>query len=218
MKKRNRILALLLSATILLGMAPVSTAWGAAEEPEIVAGGYEIDMDDLPKVYFSEHPEWQDLYEEAWHTHKNNIKKASTSINPNDVYFVDEAFNEEIYAWDTMFMMMFDKYGYSQFPTLNSLDNFYYSQYESEMYEVAEVVGAFWAGSINNSYYDNTRKHHNNGVGQKPENDTTGLSDTEMKEQAFVDQLNENRQGNTAYVEWKPDEGQENNGYPVFAA
>lgn len=86
------------------------------------------------------------------------------------------------------------------------------------MYEVAEVVGAFWAGSINNSYYDNTRKHHNNGVGQKPENDTTGLSDTEMKEQAFVDQLNENRQGNTAYVEWKPDEGQENNGYPVFAA
>ena len=218
MKKRNRILALLLSATMLLGMAPVSTAWGAAEEPEIVAGGYEIDMDDLPKVYFSEHPEWQALYEEAWHTHKNNIKKASTSINPNDVYFVDEAFNEEIYAWDTMFMMMFDKYGYNQFPTLNSLDNFYYSQYESEMYEVAEVVGAFWAGSINNSYYDNTRKHHNNGVGQKPENDTTGLSDTEMKEQAFVDQLNENRQGNTAYVEWKPDEGQENNGYPVFAA
>lgn len=56
MKKRNRILALLLSATMLLGMAPVSTAWGAAEEPEIVAGGYEIDMDDLPKVYFSEHP------------------------------------------------------------------------------------------------------------------------------------------------------------------
>ena len=55
-------------------------------------------------------------------------------------------------------------------------------------------------------------------MGQKPENDTTGLSDTEMKEQAFVDQLNENRQGNTAYVEWKPDEGQENNGYPVFAA
>lgn len=106
-------------------------------------------MDDLPKVYFSEHPEWQALYEEAWHTHKNNIKKASTSINPNDVYFVDEAFNEEIYAWDTMFMMMFDKYGYNQFPTLNSLDNFYYSQYESEMYEVAEVVGAFWGGSIN---------------------------------------------------------------------
>ena len=70
---------------MLLGMAPVSTAWGAAEEPEIVAGGYEIDMDDLPKVYFSEHPEWQALYEEAWHTHKNNIKKASTSINPNDV-------------------------------------------------------------------------------------------------------------------------------------
>ena len=62
MKKRNRILALLLSAIHAFGNGPVSTAWGAAEEPEIVAGGYEIDMDDLPKVYFSEHPEWQDLY------------------------------------------------------------------------------------------------------------------------------------------------------------
>ena len=53
-----------------------------------------------------------------------------------------------IFAWDTMFMMFFDKYGLQQFPTLNALDNFYYCQVDSDgeddgfiAREISEITG-----------------------------------------------------------------------------
>lgn len=45
---------------------------------------------------------------------------------------MDEAFDNRIFQWDTLFMMLFDKYGLHQFPTLNSMDNFYYHQWDTE--------------------------------------------------------------------------------------
>jgi len=107
-----------------------------SEKAEIVAGGYPIDMSDLPKVHFADHPEWVEVYEATWNMHKNNIKKIPAALNPEmdqmngspGPYFVDEAFNDKIFVWDTMFMMMFDKWGQHQFPTLPSIDNFYYNQ------------------------------------------------------------------------------------------
>ncbi len=131
MKKGKRILALCLSAAMLFSSIPAGMATAVAREKEIVAGGYEIDMDDLPKVYFAEHPEWEELYEAAWESHKSNIRKANTILNPEDVYYVDEAFSDMIFAWDTLFMMMFDKYGMHQFPVQQALDNFYYFQVDN---------------------------------------------------------------------------------------
>mgnify|MGYP007055185393 CR=1 FL=1 len=104
---------------------------GAAREPEIVAGGYEIDMADLPKVHFAEHPEWEELYDAAWESHKSNIRKARAVLNPEEPYYVDEAFSDMIFVWDTLLMMMFDKYGIHQFPTLQAMDNFYYWQVDN---------------------------------------------------------------------------------------
>lgn len=104
---------------------------------EIVAGGYEVDMEDLPKVHFKEHKEWEALYNAAWDSHKKNIKKVTEALNPEVTnsektgYYVDEAFDDRIFQWDTLFMMLFDKYGINQFPTLNSMDNFYYHQVDS---------------------------------------------------------------------------------------
>lgn len=104
----------------------------AAEE--IVAGGYKIDMSDIPKVHFADHPEWVELYDAAWNFHKGNIRQVQQGLNPEltnsskTSYYVDEAFDNSIFQWDTLFMMLFDKYGYHQFPTLNSMDNFYYHQ------------------------------------------------------------------------------------------
>ena len=95
---------------------------------EIVAGGYVIDMQDLPKVHFANHPEWEEVYDATWQIHKSNIMKIPAATNPEEPYFVDAAFSGAIYAWDTLFMMMFDKWGMNQFPTLTSLDNFYYHQ------------------------------------------------------------------------------------------
>ncbi|MDR1439604.1 MAG: hypothetical protein LBJ10_06210, partial [Clostridiales bacterium] len=103
----------------------------AFAEPETVAGGYEIDMANIPSVRFDAHPGWEALYKTAWDTHKSNIRKAAPALNPEGAYYVDEAFDDTIFQWDTLFMMMFDKYGYSEFPTLQSMDNFYYHQVDS---------------------------------------------------------------------------------------
>ena len=50
--------------------------------PEIVAGGYEIDMERVPKVHFAEHKGWEVLYETAWESHKSNIRAISKGLNP----------------------------------------------------------------------------------------------------------------------------------------
>ena len=80
MKRLKKVLALCLSAAILLTSIPFGTAMGAAREPEIVAGGYEIDMADLPKVHFAEHPEWEELYDAAWNpTRATSAKQEQSS-------------------------------------------------------------------------------------------------------------------------------------------
>ncbi len=110
----------------------------ALAAPEIVAGNYEIDMERIPKVHFAKHKNWETLYETAWESHKSNIRAVSKGLNPElttdekQSYYVDEAFDDRIFQWDTLFMMLFDKYGLHEFPTLNSMDNFYYHQYDTE--------------------------------------------------------------------------------------
>lgn len=139
MRKKGRAAVSGMMGAVLFGMAVVSsvpiTAWAA---PEIVAGGYEIDMEKLPRVHFSEHKDWETLYETAWESHKSNIREVTEGLNEDlggreeKSYYVDEAFDDRIFQWDTMFMMLFDKYGYHEFPTLNSIDNFYYHQHDEE--------------------------------------------------------------------------------------
>ena len=160
MKRLKKVLALCLSAAILLTSIPFGTAMGAAREPEIVAGGYEIDMADLPKVHFAEHPEWEELYDAAWESHKSNIRKARAVLNPEEPYYVDEAFSDMIFVWDTLLMMMFDKYGIHQFPTLQAMDNFYYWQVDNPgqpddgfiAREISEITGE--NASYNGGYDD----------------------------------------------------------------
>lgn len=110
----------------------------AEAAPEIVAGGYEIDMEKIPQVHFSEHKDWETLYQTAWDSHKSNITAITKELNgelttdEEQSYYVDEAFDDRIFQWDTLFMMLFDKYGLHEFPTLNSMDNFYYQQYDTD--------------------------------------------------------------------------------------
>jgi hypothetical protein len=146
MKLRKTIACALAGAVVC---ASVSAA-PAGAEPETVAGGYQIDMSNIPSVRFDAHPDWETLYNTAWNTHKSNIKKATAALNPEDVYYVDEAFDNTIFQWDTLFMMMFDKYGYHEFPTLQSMDNFYYHQIDSEAglgyipRRISESNGSAW--------------------------------------------------------------------------
>ncbi|MBE6949478.1 MAG: carbohydrate-binding protein [Ruminococcaceae bacterium] len=149
MKKTTKLLALLMAVVMVLSFA----APCALAVKETLSCGYEIDMDNLPKVYFADHPEWEELYEATWEIHKGNISKISAAINPEQPYYVDEAFSGNIFVWDTMLMMMFDKYGISEFPTLASIDNFYYNQDDSgtakDGYICREIIE-----SSGNDYWD----------------------------------------------------------------
>lgn len=121
---------------------------------ETVAGGYEIDMGDLVQVYFAEHPEWVELYNKSWQLHKSKIQRIPEATNPERPYYVDEAFSGNIFVWDTIFMMLYDRYGMNQFPILSSLENFYYCQLDSKGIgngyiprEIIEESGKdFWNG------------------------------------------------------------------------
>ena len=137
MLKRMKQLAPNIIAITLAGAAAF-TSLPVSAAPETVAGGYVIDMERLPKVHFSKHKDWETLYQTAWNSHKSNITPITKALNPElttddtTSYYVDEAFDETIFQWDTLFMMMFDKYGIHEFPTLNSMDNFYYHQTDAE--------------------------------------------------------------------------------------
>lgn len=115
----------------------------AGLKTETLACGYKINMNNLPKVHFSEHPEWEEVYDAAWNVHKNNIQKIPAATNPEEPYYVDEAFRENIFVWDTMLMMLFDRFGINEFPTLSSIDNFYYHQMDggdNDGYICREIV------------------------------------------------------------------------------
>ena len=87
----------------------------AAAAPEFVAGNYEIDMERIPQVHFSKHKNWETLYQTAWESHKSNIRAVSKGLNPElttdetQSYYVDEAFDDRIFQWDTLFMMLLDR-------------------------------------------------------------------------------------------------------------
>ena len=127
--KQRKVLSVLLCAAMAASLCAPAPVFA---EPETLENGYVLDMDNLPKVHFSEHPQWEELYEAAWQYHKNNIKQSGAALNPNETYYVDENFNANIFVWDTMFMMVFDKYGMNEFPTLTSIDNFYYCQMDTD--------------------------------------------------------------------------------------
>lgn len=161
MGKKRKAVASFMMGAVLLSTAVFSsvpaTAWAA---PETVAGGYEIDMEKLPQVHFSEHKDWETLYETAWESHKSNIREVTEGLNEDlggkeeKSYYVDEAFDDRIFQWDTMFMMLFDKYGYHEFPTLNSIDNFYYHQHD-EAGDINGYICRMLYEEDGTDYYDN---------------------------------------------------------------
>jgi len=82
----------------------------------------------LPRPILDGNPEWLDMYWYCWELAFSHIKKPqpSSGFVSN---FLDEAFNSHIFQWDTIFMLMFARYGHDAFPFINSLDNFYCKQH-----------------------------------------------------------------------------------------
>lgn len=84
----------------------------------------------LPSPILKTNPEYVDLYWRAWELAFQHYKKPPIG-SPFVSNFIDEAFSQSIFQWDTIFMIMFARYADHIFPAIQSLDNFYCRQHEN---------------------------------------------------------------------------------------
>ncbi len=90
---------------------------------------FEATRDKLPSPIFDEDPNYVRCYWKAWELAFRNFHepgKGSGFVSP----FIDAAFNQNIFLWDTCFMTMFCNYAHPYVPGIGSLDNFYAKQHE----------------------------------------------------------------------------------------
>ncbi len=73
--------------------------------------------------------DWLDLYWRAWELAVQNIRHG-TPQNGFVESYLDAAFSENIFQWDTCFIVMFARYAWHLLPVAPALDNFYRKQEE----------------------------------------------------------------------------------------
>ena len=83
---------------------------------------------ELPSPIFDEKPAWVAMYWKAWELGFRNFNEPKPGSGMV-TQFIDAAFSENIYLWDTCFMTMFCNVAYPLVPGIGSLDNFYARQY-----------------------------------------------------------------------------------------
>lgn len=82
----------------------------------------------LPAPVFEEQPEWVRMYWRAWELAFRNFHEpapGSGFVTP----FIDAAFNQNVFLWDTAFMTLFCNVAHGLVPGIGSLDNFYARQH-----------------------------------------------------------------------------------------
>ncbi len=90
---------------------------------------YEDLRGELPSAIYDDNPLWVDTYWKAWELAFKNFREPA----PQSGFvsqFIDAAFNQNIFLWDSCFMSMFCNYAYPLVPGISSLDNFYAKQHE----------------------------------------------------------------------------------------
>lgn len=103
---------------------------------------FEDIRDKLPAPILKDNPEWIKMYWKCWKLAFAHFRK----VKPNSGFvadYIDEAFSDNIFQWDTIFMLMFARYGNHIFPSIRSLDNFYARQHKSGYIcrETSEING-----------------------------------------------------------------------------
>ncbi|MEI2611991.1 MAG: trehalase family glycosidase [Candidatus Promineifilaceae bacterium] len=83
----------------------------------------------LPEPILPDHRDWVELYWRAWELAWSNCRLplAETGFAAR---FIDTAFNENTFLWDSAFMVQFGLYGRRAFPFVGTLDNFYAKQHD----------------------------------------------------------------------------------------
>ncbi len=82
----------------------------------------------LPEPFWDRHAPAIDCYFKAWKlafAHLRRPEPASGFV----ARFIDPAFNDCVFLWDSCFMLLFGRYGARAFPFSRTLDNFYAKQH-----------------------------------------------------------------------------------------
>ncbi|MBN2475815.1 MAG: phosphodiester glycosidase family protein [Pirellulales bacterium] len=82
----------------------------------------------LPQPIFDEDPAYVQCYWKAWELAFRNFHEPAAESGFVS-QFIDAAFNQNIFLWDTCFLTMFCNYGHPHVPGIRSLDNFYAKQH-----------------------------------------------------------------------------------------
>lgn len=78
---------------------------------------------EIPQAIFDEHPEWVELYDEAWRSAWRHVYESEeTPVSP---YMGEGCATSKLWIWDTSLMSFFCRYAYHTFPGIESLDNLY---------------------------------------------------------------------------------------------
>ena len=84
--------------------------------------------DKLPNPIIDGRPELVEMYWKCWELAYRHLRQPRPG-SPFVSNYLDAAFNGNIFQWDTIFMMMFARYGHAEFPAIQSLDNLYARQH-----------------------------------------------------------------------------------------
>ncbi len=103
------------------------TFYGKKSYVPVVLPTFPAQKDLLPQPVYDEHPEWVALYWKAWETAFRNFHEPAPGSGLVS-QFIDAAFNENIFLWDSCFMTMFCDVAHPLVPGISTLDNFYASQ------------------------------------------------------------------------------------------
>lgn len=98
---------------------------------------------ELPEPVIESRPDYLEMYWRCWELAFDHLKKADHEHNGFVSDYLDEAFNSNIFQWDTVFMVMFARYGHHIFPAVQSFDNFYCKQHYDGFIcrEIRETTG-----------------------------------------------------------------------------
>ncbi|MCK6452965.1 MAG: hypothetical protein L6R19_19270 [Alphaproteobacteria bacterium] len=100
----------------------------------------------LPSPVLGSDPGYVELYWQAWALAFDHLRQPPAG-SPLVSNYIDEGHSPNIFLWDTIFMVMFGRYGHHVFPFVQSLDNFYARQ-QADGYiprEIVEATGADFA-------------------------------------------------------------------------
>jgi glycogen debranching enzyme len=129
----------------------------------------------LPEPIFERRPDYIDCYWRTWEIAYRNLHKP-TEESGFVSNFIDAAFNNNIFMWDTAFITMFCSLADPYIPGIRSLDNFYCKQFDDGEIprEMVRETGKDFSPWVNHdrkplhSYFHNHYGHRKIMTTEKP--------------------------------------------------